>query len=167
MNSIFTRRSIRKYTDQPVPEESVNLCLRAAMYAPCAGNEQAWEFIITRDKENLKRLSDAHPYGAALFGANVAVTICGNRSKLKFPQEYWVEDCSAAAQNFMLQAAELGIGSVWLAVYPCEDRMESVSRELGLPANVVPLCIIPMGYPDETRTVEERFRPDKIHNETW
>lgn len=56
------------------------------MYAPCAGNEQAWEFIITRDKENLKRLSDAHPYGAALFGANVAVTICGNRSKLKFPR---------------------------------------------------------------------------------
>ena len=167
MNSIFKRRSIRKYTDQPVSEEDITLCLKAAMYAPCAGNEQAWEFIVTRSKENLQRLSDAHPYGKALPGASAAVTICGNRSKLKFPQEYWIEDCSAAAQNFMLQATDLGIGTVWLAVYPCEDRVESISEVLKLPGNVIPLCIIPMGYPDEVRTVEERFRTEKIHVETW
>ena len=167
MNSIFTRRSIRKYTDQPILEETVNLCLKAAMYAPSAGNEQAWEFIVTRSKENLRRLSEAHPYGKALFEASVAVTVCGNRRKLKFPQEYWIEDCSAAAQNFMLQAAELGVGTVWLAVYPCEDRVASISRVLKLPANVVPLCIIPMGYPGEIRTAEERFRPENIHSEEW
>lgn len=167
MNSIFMRRSIRKYTDQPVSEETIGLCLKAAMYAPSAGNEQAWEFIVTRSKENLRRLCGAHPYGKALLEANAAVTVCGNRSKLKFPQEYWIEDCSAAAQNFMLQAAELGVGTVWLAVYPCEDRVESISQVLELPASVVPLCIIPMGYPNETRTVEERFRPEKIHGEKW
>ncbi len=167
MNSIFKRRSIRKYTDQPVSEEDITLCLKAAMYAPCAGNEQAWEFIVTRSKENLLRLSQAHPYGTALANAVAAVTVCGNRSKLKFPQEYWVEDCSAAAQNFMLQAEELGIGTVWLAVYPCEDRMERIAQELELPANVIPLCIIPMGYPAEVRMVGERYKKEKIHDERW
>ena len=67
----------------------------------------------------------------------------------------------------MLQATDLGIGTVWLAVYPCEDRVESISEVLELPGNVIPLCIIPMGYPDEVRTVEERFRTEKIHVETW
>ncbi len=167
MNSIFARRSIRVYTGQPIPNDDLNLCIKAAMYAPSAGNEQAWEFIITRARENLTQLGRAHPYGKALFGAAAAVTVCGNRSRLKFPQEYWVEDCSAAAQNLMLQAQELGIGSVWLAVYPCEDRVEAVSRELHLPSQVVPLCIIAMGYPGETRVAEERYRPEKIHLERW
>lgn len=167
MNSIFARRSIRKYQDKPIPEQDLELCLKAAMYAPSAGNEQAWEFIVTRTKENLAALAQAHPYGRALGTAAAAVTVCGNRSKLKFPQEYWIEDCSAAAQNLMLQASELGIGSVWLAVYPCEDRVESISKQLHLPEDVIPLCVVAMGYPDEEKQPVERYQPEKIHAEVW
>lgn len=167
MNCIFTRRSIRKYTTQPICEEDLQLCIKAAMYAPSAGNEQSWEFIVTKSKDELKALAAAHPYGKALENAAVAVTVCGNRRELKFPQEYWVEDCSAAAQNLMVQAAELGIGSVWLAVYPCEDRVERISKKLELPDYVVPLCVISMGYPDEQKTAEDRFKPEKIHNSKW
>ena len=81
--------------------------------------------------------------------------------------QYWVDVWSAASQNFMLQAEELGIGTVWLAVYPCEDRMERIAQELELPANVIPLCIIPMGYPAEVRMVGERYKKEKIHDERW
>lgn len=167
MNCIFTRRSIRKYTDRPIRSEDLLLCIKAAMYAPSAGNEQAWEFIVSSSKDQLLALSSSHPYGKPLDGASAAVTICGNLKNLKYPQEYWIEDCSAAAQNLMLQATELGIGSVWLAVYPCEDRIKNISSLLSLPDYVIPLCIISLGYPAEEKSLDLRFKPEKIHDGTW
>ncbi len=167
MNSIFKRRSIRKFTGQPISDEDLQLMLKAAMYAPSAGNEQPWEFIVVRDKQNLQALCNVHPHAKMLPSADLAVAICGNLPKQKYSVQYWVQDCTAAGENLMLQATELGIGTVWLGVYPCEYRTENIARILGVPQEVIPLCIIAAGYPAEEKEQPQRFDSQKIHFEKW
>lgn len=166
MSSIFTRKSVRKYKNRQVSDEIVTYLLKAAMQAPSAGNEQPWEFIVLRDKKTMKNLMDVHPYSGMLPSADVAIVVCGNRSREVF-EGYWVQDCSAATENILLAAEEKEVGAVWLGVYPLEERIEGVKRLLGLPENVIPLSIVPVGYPDENRTAPDRFKKDRIHYETW
>lgn len=167
MDAIFQRRSIRKYTDAAIGCDTIEKCLKAAVMAPSAGNEQAWEFIVTKGENRLAELASVIPNGAPLSGAAAAITVCGNRSMLKYPQDYWVEDCTMAAYNIMLQATELGLGTVWLAIYPCDDRIAAVSQYMNLPDQVIPLCIISMGYPAEEKETPERDYKRKTHILHW
>lgn len=168
MNSIFERRSIRSYQDKHVSDETIETILRAGMYAPSAGNEQPWEFVVIRSKKMLESLCSIHPHAKALLSCNVAIAICGNLSCQKYSAQYWVLDCTLAGQNIMLQAQEMGLGSVWLGVYPCKYRMENIVELLHLPQNVVPLSIIALGYPaGSIPETEDRFKRDKIHLELW
>ena len=166
MESIFKRRSIRKYTDKSVSDENVETLLRAAMAAPSAGNEQPWEFIVLRDKEIMEAITKVHPYSKMLLNTDVAIVVCGDISKERF-KDNWKLDCSAATQNILLAAQEIGLGSVWLGVYPENDRVEAVKNILNLPSEVIPLSIIPIGYPDETKDSQDRFDRTRIHNNRW
>jgi len=166
MNSIFTRRSIRRYTDAPVPEEMLEKILRAGMAAPSAGNEQPWHFVVLTDKNILREIPKFHPYSHMLNHANLAIVVCGDLSAQKY-EGYWVQDCSAATQNMLLMAEELGLGSVWLGVYPTEDRVKGMKKLLGLPENIVPFSILPIGYPDEKKDPVDRFNPSRIHRNHW
>ena len=115
MKEIFERRSIRKYTADPVSLEHEEKLLRAAMQAPSAGNEQPWEFIVVRDPETLKKMTEGHPYSTPLLGAPLGILVCGDVNKQRFnPYAYWVQDCSAAIQNLLLEAQHLGLGAVWM-----------------------------------------------------
>ncbi|ADL53809.1 nitroreductase family protein [Clostridium cellulovorans] len=166
MENILQRRSIRKYTDKSVSNEEVDNLLRAAMAAPSAGNEQPWEFIVLRDKSVMEEITKIHPYAKMLLSTDVAIVVCGDISKERFKGN-WVLDCSAATQNILLAAQATGLGAVWLGVYPDNERSEAVKNILNLPSNVIPLSIIPVGYPDEEKDVQDRFDKTRIHNNRW
>lgn len=166
MQAIFQRRSIRKYTDKAVSEEQIEQILRAGMAAPSAGNEQPWHFIVINDRDILYEIPKFHPYAQMLTEASHAIVVCGDLTLQKY-QGYWVQDCSAATENMLLMAQDLGIGSVWLGVYPSEDRVKELKKLLGLPESVIPLNIISIGYSAETREAADRFNPARIHRNKW
>ena len=165
-DAIFGRRSIRKYTPQPVPEELVTELLQAAMAAPSAGNEQAWQFIVIRDRMLLDAVPKFHPYSAMLKYASVAILVCGDLSVEKF-KGFWVQDCSAATQNILLAATARGLGAVWTALYPLEERVMGMRKLLGLPEHIIPLALVPLGYPAEHPGPADRFVAAKVHRAQW
>lgn len=166
MSILLKRKSIRKYKDMKVSEAIVEDLLRAAMQAPSAGNEQPWEFIVIRDKEIMRKITEFHPYSKMLLHADVAIVVCGSASKEIF-NGFWIQDCSAATENILLAAEEKGLGAVWLGVFPVEERARALMNLLELPEEVIPLSIVPVGYPDEQKEPADRFRKERIHYDRW
>ncbi len=166
LEAIFTRRSIRAYTSQPVSGEMIDQLLRAAMQAPSAGNQQAWQFLVITDRPKLNALAEALPYGKMLTSAPVGFIVCGDLDVEK-SKGYWVQDCSAATQNLLLAAHALGLGAVWLGVYPREQRVSDVRSLLGIPESVVPLCAIAVGHPAEEKPRTDRYNAERVHYNGW
>ena len=109
--TILTRRSIRRYTNQDVSEEMVEKLLRAGMAAPSAGNQQPWHFLVIRDRDTLVKITEVHPHSKMLLTAPLAILVAGDE-KLQIHPGYWLEDCSAATENILLAAHALGLGAV-------------------------------------------------------
>jgi len=166
MDAILTRRSIRKYKNREVPGEIMQEILKAAMAAPSAGNEQPWEFIVITDRKILDEIPRIHPYSNMIKQAPAAIVVCGDMGREKH-KGFWIQDCSAATQNILLAARALGLGTVWLGVYPDEERAVLIQKLLGLPENVIPLSIIPVGYPAEEKPPSDRFDSSRIHYNRW
>ena len=164
LEAIFTRRSIRRFTDTPVTGEQVETLLRAAMAAPSAKNEQSWRFVVIRDRAVLNRIMDVHPYSAMLATAQLAIAVLGDRTRVTHP-DYWVVDCSAASQNLLLAAHDLGLGAVWLGVYPREQRMNDLAKILHLPEHLPPLNLIAIGVPAEEKPKADRYRADVVYSD--
>lgn len=167
MKSIFERRSIRKYKDEEIPEEKIEAILKAGMYAPSAGNQRPFEFVVVKDKEVKTALTEKLPHGKMLIDSAFGIVVCADLEREKRFPGYWVQDCAAATQNMLLAAQSMGIGSVWLGVHPIDERKESVSRTLGLPENVVPLSTVAFGIPDQEVEQPDRFDRSRIHREMW
>jgi nitroreductase len=164
--ALLTRRSIRQYTDFEIEEGKIDAVLKAAMYAPSAMNYQSWEFIVI---DNRKALLDIHKiitHAEMLKQAKLGILICGDLSKEKYI-EYNVQNCSAATQNILLAAHGLGLGAVWIAVYPNEDVMTGMKKLFNLPDHIVPVALVSLGYPAEEKQAEERFLRNKIHLNKW
>lgn len=164
--AIRTRRSIRRFLDSPVPEDVLESLLCSAMYAPSACNQQPWQFVVIKDRQLLREVPKINPYAAMAADAPVAILVCGDSSLEKVPG-YWVVDCSAAVQNLLLAAHALGLGAVWTGVYPQQERVEAFRGLLGLPQNVTPHSLIPLGYPAEQPPQEERYHTDRVHCDGW
>ncbi|MCX8131028.1 MAG: nitroreductase family protein [Clostridia bacterium] len=166
MNAIFSRRSIRKYTKQDISEEIIEKIIRAGMAAPSAGNEQPWHFIVINDRSVLNEIPKFHPYAKMLAEVDNAIVICGDLTLEKY-EGFWVQDCSAATQNMLLMVHDLGLGSVWLGVYPIEERVKALKELLGLPENIIPFSVLPIGHPAESKEPANRFSPSKVHRNRW
>jgi len=164
--AILSRRSIRKYTEEPVSGDDIEALLTAAMHAPSAVNEQPWHFVIIQDRKTLEAISRLSPTAPMVKYAPLAIAVCADRNLEKFPG-LWVLDCSAATENILLAATARGLGAVWTAVYPFDDRVNGIKKLLKMPDDVVPLCIIPVGRPAETPAPVNRFNPSRIHHDTW
>ena len=166
MSIIFKRRSIRKYTDKVMPEEIIEKLLRAGMAAPSAGNKQPWHFIVINDRNVLDEIPKFHPSSQMLKEVNHAIVVCGDLA-LEKANGYWIQDCSAATQNMLLMATELGLGSVWLGVHPIEERVNGVRKLLGIPDGIMPLSVVAIGYPNEVKSPVDRFDTTRIHHNRW
>ena len=162
IKNIMTRTSIRKYTDQPIKKADIETLLRAGMAAPTAVNKQPWHFVAVTDKAKLKELSGGR--GGMLEQCTLAIVVCGNMEKAMpgKAREYWVQDCSAATENILLAAHALGLGAVWTGGYPMEDRMATISKALKLPETIIPLCTIVIGYPAESPTPKDKWKPENV-----
>lgn len=166
MEAISTRRSIRKYLKDPVPEEAIKAVIGAAMSAPSAGNEQPWHFVVIDSRADLDKIPSFHPHSLMLREAQVAVLVCGDLS-LEKHAGYWTQDCAAATQNMLLAAHSLGLGAVWLGVYPREERVRGLRELLHIPDTVVPFSLVPLGYPAEEKPRADRFNEARIHRNGW
>jgi len=166
IDAILTRRSIRKYTSDPVSDDVIEELLKAAMYAPSAGNEQPWHFVVIRDREVLDRIPDIHPYASMVYMAPVAIVVCGDVS-LEKHSGFWVQDCSAATENLLIAARAKGLGTVWVGIYPMAERVEGFKKLLDLPHNVYPLALIPIGHPEGEAPQPHRLEHSRIHHNKW
>jgi nitroreductase len=164
--TIFSRRSIRKYDTKPVEDEKIQKLLKAAMYAPSARNTQSWQFIVVTERKILNEIKQLHPYAQMLAEAPLAILVCGDKT-LEPNEGYLNTNCSAATQNILLASNDLGLGSVWLGIYPREERMKAMANLFKLPENIVPISLIALGYSKEAVTKPERFLPERIHNNKW
>ncbi len=169
IQNIMTRTSIRAFTDQPVDEATVEKILRAGMSAPTAVNRQPWAFVVVNEREQMERLREVHPYAQMLKTAQFAIVVCGDmeRALPGASQAYWIQDASAATENILLAAHGLGLGAVWCGVYPNPDVLPKVKEVLGLPSSIVPLNIIPIGYPAENPAPKDKWKPENIHYNKW
>ena len=165
LNFIFSRRSIRRFTEEPVSQEQVKLLLEAAMAAPTAMNLQPWHFVVVDDPGKLADLRKVLPFGK--MQAPLAICVCGNLSswKSRVTERFWVQDCSAATQNLLLAASALGLGAVWCGVHPINRLETSIRTLLNLPEDVIPLNIVYVGHPAEQKPARTQFDQAKVsHN---
>jgi len=169
LETIFARRSIRDYTDQKVEREKIEKLLKAGMAAPSARNEQPWHFVVIDEGQTLTEIPKFHAYSKMLKEASAAIVVCGDIDLL--PEErgsevgrgYLAQDCSAATENILLAAQALGLGAVWLGVYPVHKRMDGLRDLLDLPENIVPFSIVSLGYPAEEKPPNDRYEEDRVH----
>ncbi len=164
LRTILNRKSVRQFTNREIEPVIIDKLLRAAMAAPSSRDRRPWHFIVLTNKELLKSLGEQLPTASALKNANKAILVCGD---IQISDNCWFLDCSAATQNILLAAEALGLGAVWTAVYPYEDRAAIVNTNLVLPENIKILSIIPLGYPSGNSTPKDKFDQDRIHFGKW
>ncbi len=163
--AINLRRSVRKFEQAPVEREKVETILRAAMQAPSAHNQQPWEFLVVEKQDMIAKLSQVHQYAAPLADAPLGIVVLMNRKRLKI-EAFWQQDLSAATQNMMLQAVELGLSTLWIGIAPEEENMAGVREICQLPEDVEAFALIAVGYSDKNR-FKDRFDDSRIHWETY
>jgi len=166
IDHILDRRSIRRYSDQKIDDETIKTILTAAMYAPSAVNLQPWHFVVIDQWPIMERIMEIHPHARMLRTASHAVVVCGDL-ELQHDDGYWVVDCGAATQNLLLAAHALGLGSCWVGIHPREERKIAFSRLLSLPSHVLPFALVALGYPEEQKARPERFHPEKVKHNGW
>ena len=166
--NIMSRKSVRKFLDEPVPNDVLESVLKAGMAAPSAMNRQPWAIEVVNDKEILNGLSAMLPYGR-LETAPVAIIVCGDMSKTLEgdARDFWVIDCSMMAENILLAAHSHGLGAVFTGAWPTKERGDKVKEYLGMPENYEVLGVIPMGYPAENPEPKDKWNPDAVHYNVW
>lgn len=166
LNSIKTRRSIRKYKDKPVEELLVEKILTAAMSAPSAYNRRPWEYLIIDERKSLDLIPKYSEHAQMIKQAPLAILICADKD-IEPSMEHCLETCSASAQNILLAANDLGLGSVWTGIYPEKNRIQGFKDQFKLPQNIEPIALVVLGYSNEKPKQKESFEIKKIHRNTW
>ncbi len=160
-NTIFTRRSIRRFLGKPVESEKLDRILKAGMQAPSAHNGQPWEFLVITEQNIKDAVSKMSPWAGMVAKAPVTIIVLGN---IDTPNARWIQqDLSACTQNILLQIAEEGLGGCWMGFYPDEERVKKCSEYFNLPKNIIPFSLIALGYSDDENRYVDRSNISKIH----
>lgn len=168
--AITTRRSVRRFLDKDVPDGIIRRILTAGMSGPSAVNARPWAFLVVKDKHTLQKMADANGSAAEpLRRANFAILVCGDSGRFfERAPDFWNIDASIAAQNMILAAHDMGVGSVWLGTYPVEEKSRAQAELFGLPEGVIPHSIVAFGYPEEGEFPErDLYEEDRVHFEKW
>ena len=165
IKAIMTRRSIRTWTDEPVAEEERRIILEAAMNAPSAADARPWHFVTMDDPALINKFTGLGGT-EMLTESTFMVLVCGDVSKEIYPG-FWPQDCSCAAQNMQLAAHDIGIGCVWIAIYPLEERVQKCREVLGVPDEITPFALLAMGVPNEVLPPENRYDAERLHQNKW
>lgn len=163
LSLIFARRSIRAYTGEPVGDAELQALLEAAMAAPSGNDRQPWRFVAVRERARLNRLAAAHPYGKMLAEAPLGIAVCGDPAV----SDWWVQDCSAAAENLLLAAGGLGLGGVWIGCFGRPQLEKAVRDCLSIPEQIGVLCLVSIGHPAERKEPRTQYERSKVRSERW
>ncbi|MFI3294654.1 MAG: nitroreductase family protein [Rikenellaceae bacterium] len=165
LNNIMTRSSVRSYTSQAVEKEKIETLLRAGMAAPTGSNKQPWEFVVITDPAILSQLPSVAGGMRMAANAPLAIAVLGD-SRISGS---WILDCSAATENILLAAHAMGLGAVWCGVEPNNDtdRVAKMAELLDLPEGVHALNAIIIGYPDSEAQVKDKWKPEKVHYDSY
>ena len=164
LDLIYSRQRVHEFTDAPVSDGQVEAMLKAAMAAPSVKDRRPWHFVVLRKRETLDELARLHKYAYMLAQAQVAVVVCGDQ---RVSGKYWVEDGCVATQNLLLAAKVLGLGGVWISIYPKKKHQNAVRELLDIPRHMGVLCILAIGTPARREQVSAEFDPDRVHQEEW
>ena len=169
INTIMTRVSVRAYENREVEDDKIETLLRAAMAAPSSGDKRPWCFVVIKDKEILKTIASHFHTMQHVDKAPLAIVVCAdmNRRFKGDAQDYWIQDVSAASENLLLAAHAMGLGAVWCGITPQQARVDYLKELLKLPEDIIPLNVIPIGYPAEQPMVKDKWKPENIHYDTW
>ncbi len=159
--AILKRRSIRKYRSEPVDDDLIRQVLLAGMAAPSAVGTEPWVFVVIRDPAMLARVPEAHPYARMVPEAAFAILVCHDE-RIEKGADWYVQDCAAASENLLVAASALGLGAVWLGVYPRQPRVDGLRELLGLESHLMPFSLIPMGWPGEAKPAKRSFKDEKV-----
>lgn len=171
MDNILSRKSVRSYTSEQVPEEMIQTLLKAAMAAPSAKNRQPWEFIVLNDRTILDTLAGQLRYAKMLAEAPLAIVVCAATHYEKADgtlaeNHCWEHDASAATENLLLAAEAMGLGAVWTAAND-DERAGYVRAALGIPSSLCPLCVVAIGWPKGEFQPKDKWNPAKVHYNKW
>lgn len=161
LKELFDRRSIRRYTDRPIPDDVLTELLRAAMNAPSARNTQSWRFLVITDRKTLDDIPSLQPYTGMMRQAQAAILVMGNRTA-EASEGYLYVNCAAAIENLLIEAVHQGLGACWCAVAPKLERIEGFSRYFHLGDDLLPVGIVSLGWPAEVRPRVDQYDPDKV-----
>jgi nitroreductase len=164
LDLMYARRSVRKYTDESVTDDQVEAMLRAAMAAPSAQDLRPWRFVVVRSRKLLDELAEVHKYAYMLERVPVAIVVCGDR---EVSERHWVEDTCAATQNLLLAATALGLGGVWISLYPKKKHQRYVRQLLDIPEHVGVLCLVAVGHPAEEKKSRTQYDARYVHQDEW
>lgn len=168
IESIMSRRSIRQFTKDTISDAQIEKILRAGFAAPTALNKQPWAIEVVNDTTLLRQMAAELPH-TRLETADVAFIILGDMERTidGDGRNYWVVDCSLMAENMMLAANAMGIGSCFTGGWPTTERAAVMRRHLSIPSKYEVLGMIPMGYPAEYPAVKDKWRPEAVHYNKW
>jgi len=165
--AIKTRRSVRKYKPQPIPEGHLRQIVTAAQLAPSAGNRQPWRFIVVQDAETKKKLGVIARNQTWMSDAGVVVAALAMDRKNPEVYERWAErDVMTAVEHMVLAAWELGYGACWIGAF----NEEQVKELLNVPKEMTVIVLLPIGVPDQVpeprgrKGLEELFSLDRYGN---
>lgn len=166
LEALKTRRSVRNFKDAPVSDPIKKILLECAMNAPSANNLRPWHFVLIDDRKILRAIAEFHPYAAMLLKAPGAIVICGDLD-LEKEKNYLALDCAAATENILLAAHAVGLGGVWVGIFPREERMSALASLIQLPAHILPIAVVAFGYPAEIKEHHHKFDERRIHINRW
>jgi nitroreductase len=161
LDVITKRRSIRRFTGEPVPKEKLLVALKAAMAAPSANNRQPWSFVVVTEKEAIGALSRAHPYAA--FGVDAGAVILPFGKKTGY--RWFDQDMAAATENLLIALAGLGLGATWCGMD--DARQPEIRRLVALPEDVFVFALIPVGVPAEEKEPRSQYEASRVHWEAY
>jgi nitroreductase len=160
---IFSRRSIRQYTDQPVSEADLTSLLEAGMAAPSAMNKRPWHLVAVTDKQVIQTIAQSPPYGRTLPGAPLVIVVCGDPSV----SSWWLQDCTLATQNILVAAAGLGLGGVFLGCHDKPEREAPIRQALDIPDGIGMASVLCIGHPAEEKEPRTQYDPAQAHHDKW
>ena len=161
-NILFSRKSVRSYTDRKLTDAQIETLLRAAMAAPSGHDNRPWSFVVLTDPSEYDTIFAGNFNLDKFKRAAAVIVLCAEQTG-----NTWRDDLAAATENLLLAAESMGLGAVWTAAYPYEDRYLPPKKALGLPDAVIPYSIVPVGYPAGNEQPKDKWDPTRIHYGRW
>lgn len=179
VNNILNRKSVRSYNGEAIPDSVMENILRAAMAAPSGMDIRPWHFVVLTDKSQYETIFEGNHNMKKFMESGAIIVVCADTTVTRAPREnpdgpaetrpnpMWRDDVAAATENLLLTVEAYGLGACWTACYPFPETMAPVKKNLGLPAEMVPYAVVPIGYHDGTTQPKDKWAPARIHYGRW